>query len=90
MFHAGFNTKAWSYLLLELINLADMPKHWINKPIQATKYPYKELKDAMPVSFWSDLLTSYIFTIFNKWNLLPLIWENAKYSYFYVKILQKN
>jgi len=29
------------------------------------------VKDAMSVSFRSDLFTSYIFTIFRQWNLLP-------------------
>jgi len=37
---------------------------------------YKKLiklkfKDAMPVSFRSELFTSYILTIFKQWNLLP-------------------
>ena len=35
----------------------------------------------MPVSFRSELFTSYILTIFKQWNLLPLIWKTAKYSY---------
>jgi len=29
------------------------------------------LKDAMPVSFRSELFTSYILTIFKQWNLRP-------------------
>jgi len=39
------------------------------------------LKDAMPVSFRSKVFTSYILTIFKQWNLLPQLWETAKYSY---------
>jgi len=35
----------------------------------------------MPVSFRSELFTSYILTIFKLGNLLPQIWETAKYSY---------
>jgi len=35
----------------------------------------------MPVSFRSDLFTSYILTIFKQWSLLPLKWKTAKYSY---------
>jgi len=30
-----------------------------------------KFKDAMPVSFISELFTSYISTIFRQWNLLP-------------------
>jgi len=30
-----------------------------------------KIKDAMPVSFMSELFTSYILTIFKQWNLLP-------------------
>ena len=29
------------------------------------------MKDAMPVSFRSELFTSYILTIFKRWNLFP-------------------
>jgi len=33
----------------------------------------------MPVSFRSELLTSFILTmIFKQWNILPLVWENTK------------
>jgi len=31
----------------------------------------KQLKDAMPVSFKSELFTSFILTIFKQRNLLP-------------------
>ena len=39
------------------------------------------LKDAMSVSFRSELFTSYILTIFKQRNILPKISEAAKYSY---------
>ena len=35
----------------------------------------------MPVSFRSEFFTSYLLTIFKQRNLLPYIWETAKYSY---------
>jgi len=41
----------------------------------------KSFKDATSVSFGSKLFTSYILIIFKQRNLLPLIWETAKYSY---------
>ena len=41
----------------------------------------KLFKDAMPVSFRSELFTSYIFTIFKQRNLLPYIWKTAKYIF---------
>jgi len=34
-------------------------------------YISDSVKDAMPVSFRSELFISYIFTIFKQWNLLP-------------------
>ena len=46
------------------------------------------VKDAMPVSFRSELFTSYILTIFKQCNPLPHKCETAKYSYA-CKILQK-
>jgi len=46
-------------------------------------------KNDMPVSFKSELFTSYILTIFKQWNLLPKIWETAKYTFHECKILQK-
>jgi len=33
------------------------------------------IEDAMPVSFRSDLFTSYILTIFKQLNLVPKIWD---------------
>jgi len=38
----------------------------------------REVKDAMPVSFRSELFTSYILTMIKQQNLLPSIWETAK------------
>ena len=38
-------------------------------------------KDATSVSFRSELFTSYILILFKQENLLPSIWETAKYSY---------
>jgi len=38
-------------------------------------------KGAMPVSFKSELFTSHFLTIFKQWNILPLLWGTAKYSY---------
>jgi len=39
------------------------------------------VKDAISVSFRSDLFTTYILIIFKQRNLLPYIWETANYSY---------
>jgi len=41
------------------------------------------------ILFWKMLwlyvlFSSYIFTIFKQWNLLPVIWETAKYSYVFM------
>jgi len=50
--------------------------------VQITTTVFLEIaKDAMHVSFRSELFTSYILTIFKQCNILPLISEPAKSSY---------
>ena len=54
-------------------------------------YCLQNFKDAMPISFRSELFTSYILTIYKQRNLLPTNIRNCQIQLFmHVNILQKH
>jgi len=49
----------------EVENNTEIKLEFVASPLRT-----RDIKDAMPVSFRSELFTSYILTIFEQWNLI--------------------